>query len=161
MTIQTQKTGEERGLNCKGLLQHFPVSWNGPRYQLMASPPDHCPPRPGPIQLLRRLRLRQDRPHTRVLHGKRGEFSQASTGGALVSTLRQHIRQASGWGVGFSIVPYKIHFSTKDTFSIPDSFTALSTMFRTSSSYLCRFSWSKSARVVSSDISNFTCRGKQ
>lgn len=44
----------------------------------------------------------------------------------------------------------------KNTFSIPDSFTALSTMFRTSSSYLWRSSCSKSASVVSSDISNFT-----
>ena len=50
--------------------------------------------------------------------------------------------------------------SSLSTFSIPSSLVALSTMPLTSSSKLCRLRASKSAKLVSSFMMNFTCARK-
>ena len=56
-------------------------------------------------------------------------------------------------------IPAQVVSSSFSVFSMLSSFVALSTMLRTSSSKLCRFRASWSARFVSSDITNFTWKG--
>lgn len=43
--------------------------------------------------------------------GRMDHRGGALTGGTLVSTLHQHIQQASGWWFSFSIIPYKTNFT--------------------------------------------------
>lgn len=130
-----------------------------------------CGPAPSPARRLRRQRRRRDGPQTRggMLHGRGaglglfahprmynwGQETEREPGSGLFPR-NKFWQQSTRRSVSAPRHPKHTWPWPAGTFSIPDSFTALSTMLRTSSSYRCRFSWSKSASVVSSDISNLT-----
>lgn len=71
-------------------------------------------------------------------------------------TLGQLLTRSKDWKTHFKCLPVPVHveLSSESTFSIPISFTALSTIPLTSSSKQCRLNCSRSARVVSCSRKN-------
>ena len=77
----------------------------------------------------------------------------------LLAGLEQHDPSACLCLWLSNSIPAQVVSSSFSVFSMLSSFVALSTMLRTSSSKLCRFRASRSARFVSSDTTDFTWKG--